>query len=81
MTVNDTIKTDIVIKSIQSLSMLNFFIAFIRPRGREVTGSSHVCHHCIMSCTNNLYRYFLTDEDSHEQRQSINAVAMTKDAD
>ena len=34
-----------------------------------------------MSCTYNLYRYFLTDEHSHEQRQSINSVAMTKIAD
>ena len=46
MTANDTIKTDIVIKSIQSLSILNFFIALIWPRGREVC--MYVCHHCII---------------------------------
>ena len=48
MTANDTIKTNIVIKSIQSLLMLNLFIVSISPRGREVTASSRVCHHCII---------------------------------
>ena len=68
MTANDNIRTKIVIKSIQSLSMLNFSIACIWPRGRELTGSSHVCHHCIIC-------HVLL------QRQPRKSVAMTKGAD
>lgn len=85
MTANDTIKTNIVIKSIQSLSMLKCSIACIWLRGREVTGSSHVYHLCIIC------HVLITYIDSFLQmklcsdnllhRQSRNSVAMTKGAD
>ena len=83
MTANNTIKTDIVIKSIQSLSMLNFVLL---AYGSVAERSHALVMYIIvslyyMSCTNNLYRYFLTDEHSHEQRQSINSAVMTKVAD
>ena len=48
MTANDTIKTNKVIKSIQSWSLLKCSIACIWLRGGEVRGPSHVCRQCII---------------------------------
>ena len=92
MTANDTIKTNIVIKSIQSfslliqsLSLLKCSLACIWPRGREVTGASHVCRQCIICHV--LITYidsFLQNNvrsDTLLQRQSRNSVAMMKGAD
>ena len=84
MTANDTIKTNIVIISIQSLSLFKCSIACIWPPDREVTGASHVCRQCIICHV--LITYidsFLqmnNRSDNLLQRQSINSVAMMKDA-
>ena len=65
--------------------MLKCSIACIWPRGRGVTGSSHVCHHCIICHV--LITYidsFLQRNirsDNFLQRQSRDSVVMTKGTD
>ena len=85
MTANDTLKTNIVIKSIQSLSLLKCSIACKWPGGREVTGASHVCRQCIICHVQITYiDSFLQmniRNDNLLQRQSRNSVAMMKGAD
>ena len=64
---------------------VKFSIACIWPRGREVTGSSHVCHHCIIChvLINNIASFLQMNIQSKNllPRQPRNSVAMTKGAD
>ena len=85
MTANDTIKTNVVIKSIQSLSLFKFSLQAYGRVTVAVTGASHVCRQCIICHVLLIYiDSFLQINicsDNLLQRYSRNSVAMMKGAD
>ena len=60
--------------------MLNFFIACIWLRAREVTGSSHVCHHCILCHILTTYIDSFLQMNNLMTKAVNKSVAMTKGA-